>query len=66
MSSSEITLPSEVSGFIAPIAIPPEASRLNQMLKNTVNRCHATPMVRLSEITIIHVKEIRIFSIATT
>src|SRR6478672_2874304 len=44
---------------------PPPALRLNQMLKNAVNRCQATPMFGFSEITIIHVNEMTILSIAT-
>ena len=49
-----------------PSAVPPEDSRLNQMLKNAVKRCQATPIVGFSEIVIIQAKEMTILSIATT
>ncbi len=52
MSSRVIALPSDISGFIAPSAVEPSSSRLNQMLTQAVNRCHATPMVMLRAITI--------------
>ena len=52
MSSRVIALPSEVSGFIAPSAVRPESSRLNQMLDHTVKRCQAMPIVRLRAMTI--------------
>ena len=44
--------------------MPPSDSRLNQMLKNAVNRCQATPIVVFREITIIQVNEMTILSIA--
>ncbi len=44
----------------------PSASRLNQMLKKARNRCQATPIVGVSEMVIIHAKEMRIFTAATT
>src|SRR6476469_775966 len=65
MSSSETALSSEVSGLTAPRAVRPEDSRLNQMLKNARNRCQATPIVRLTEIVIIQMNEIRILTLDT-
>src|SRR3546814_2183079 len=41
MSSSVIALPLLVSGFRAPSAVPPEDSRLNQMLNQAVKRCRS-------------------------
>ena len=58
-------MPAEVSGLTAPSAVRPLCSRLNQMLKKAGKRCQATPIVGFSEITIIQVKEMTIFSIAT-
>src|SRR6476660_6038651 len=55
MSSSVTGLPADVSGLTAPSAVR-EGSRLNQMLKNAVNRCQAVPMLRFSEIVIIQAK----------
>ena len=52
MSSSVMALPSEVSGFMAPSAVRPDGSRLNQMLGQTVKRCQAMPMVMFWAITI--------------
>ena len=52
MSSSVIALPPEVSGFIAPRAVPPSDSRLKKMLNQAVNRCQAMPMVMLRAMTI--------------
>ena len=52
-------------GCSAPSAVPPSASRLNQMLGQAVNRCQATPMVAFSEMVIIQANEIRILIIAT-
>ena len=52
MSSRVIALPAEVSGFIAPSAVLPSASRLKQMLNHAVKRCQAMPMVMLRAITI--------------
>ena len=51
MSSRVIALPPDVSGLRAPSAVRPEDSRLNQMLNQAVNRCHATPIVMLRAIT---------------
>ncbi len=50
----------------APSAVRPSASRLNQMLKKARKRCQATPIVGVSEMVIIHAKEMRIFTAATT
>ena len=59
-------LPPIVSGLAAPSAVRPDDSRLNQMFGNARNRCHATPIVGCSEMVIIHAKEIRILTVATT
>ena len=64
MSSRVIGLPSEVSGFIAPSAVLPSASRLKKMLNHAVNRCQAMPMVRLREIAISQIKPDGILNIA--
>ena len=64
MFSKSIGTPSTIIGWRPPRAVPPSASRLNQMLKNAVNRCQATPIVVFREITIIQVKEMTILSIA--
>ena len=65
MFSKSIGAPLTMIGCRPPSAVPPSASRLNQMLKNAVKRCQATPMVGFSEITIIQVKEMTILIIAT-
>lgn len=52
-------------GCSAPSAVPPSASRLNQMFGQAVNRCQATPIVAFSEMVIIQANEIRILIIAT-
>ena len=66
MSSRVIALPSEVSGFIAPSAVPPSGSRLKQMLNHAVKRCHAMPMVMLRAITISQIIARAILNVAMT
>ncbi len=65
MFSKSIGTPPAIIGARPPSDVRPEACRLNHTLKNTLNRCQATPMVRFREITIIHVNEMTIFTIAT-
>ena len=65
MFSKSIGAPLTMIGCRPPSAVPPSDLRLNQMLKNAVNRCQATPIVVLREITIIQVKEMTILIIAT-
>ena len=59
-------LPPIMIGCNAPSAGPPEASRLNQMLGQTVKRCQATPMVVLSPITMNHAIEMMILTAEIT
>ncbi len=56
--------PSAIIGGMPPSAVLASASRLNQMFGKAVNRCHATPMVMLSDSTIIQVNEMTILTIA--
>lgn len=63
-SSKSISLPPEVIGSSAPRAVPPCASRLNQMLGKARKRCQATPMSVLSPTTIIQMKDVPILAIA--
>ncbi len=44
-SVKSIGLPPDVIGWRAPRAVPPVASRLNQMFGNARKRCQATPML---------------------
>ncbi len=66
MSSRVTALPSEVSGLSAPSAVRPDDSRLNQMFGQAVKRCQATPMFRLSEMTMSQTVASRILIIAMT
>lgn len=63
-SVKSIGLPPDVIGWRAPRAVPPVASRLNQMFGKARKRCQATPMLVLSETTIIHTNDVLIFTIA--
>ena len=64
-SSKSIGLPRETIGCSGPSATSPVALRLNQMLKNAENRCHATPIVGLSAIVISQAIEMTILNSAT-
>ncbi len=63
-SVKSIGLPPEVIGWRAPRAVPPVASRLNQMLGKARKRCQATPMLVLSETTIIQMNDVPILIMA--
>lgn len=63
-SSKSIGTPAEVIGCRAPSAVAPSALRLNQMLGKPRKRCQATPMLVLSETTIIQISETPILIIA--
>lgn len=63
-SSKSISLPPLVIGWSAPSAVAPSALRLNQMFGKPRKRCHATPMLVLSETTIIQISETPILIIA--
>jgi hypothetical protein len=64
-SAKSIGVPPAIIGCRPPSAVRPDDSRLNQMFGNAVNLCHATPIVGLSESTIIQVNEMTILTIAT-
>ncbi|CAM5340824.1 hypothetical protein SALBM311S_09662 [Streptomyces alboniger] len=54
-SVKSIGSPPEVIGWRPPSAVPPFASRLNQMFGKARKRCQATPMLVLSETVIIQI-----------
>lgn len=63
-SVKSIGLPPEVIGSSAPSAVPPFASRLNQMFGKARKRCQATPMSVFRATVIIQMKEVAIFRAA--
>ena len=66
MASIENGWPSPiVIGLRLPRAVRPDESRLNQMLGKARKRCHATPIVGVSEMVIIHANEMMILIVAT-
>jgi len=64
-SSKSSGLPLLIIGRRPPSAGADDAERLKKMLKNAANRCHATPIVRLTAITTNHARLTRIFTSAT-
>ena len=59
-------LPPDIIGRSPPSAGADETDRLKKMLKNAANRCHATPIVRLTAMTTNQARLTRIFTSATT
>ena len=66
MFSKSTGSPLTMSGWSSPSEVRPSACRLRKMLKKARKRCHATPIVGVSEMVIIHANEMRIFTAATT